>query len=95
MGQAERLDIPGFIKGINKEADPYTLEEGEVPEALNVDFGKRGEVERRDGFTRIDVPWEIELPPHRILTWRSDDDEFLLTMGSADRSVWIGSIYIA
>lgn len=95
MAEAQRLDIPGFVKGINKEADPYLLEEGEVPDAINVDFGQRGEVSRRDGFTRIDVPWETAIPEHRILSWASADDEFLLVLGNSDRKVWIGSIYVA
>jgi len=92
MAQAQRVDLAGFPKGINREVDPYLLEEGEVPEAVNVDFGARGEVSRRDGYTRIDSPFEMAIPEQRILTWASDDDEFLLALGSSDRSVWIGSL---
>lgn len=86
------LNLQGFPGGINKEADPYLLEETEVPDALNVDFGVRGEISRRNGYARIDSPYEIALAPHRIIHWATDDDEFLIALGSSDRMVWIGSM---
>ncbi len=89
--RVEALHLKGFPQGLNREADPYLLSETEVPNAVNVDFGPRGEITRRKGYGRIDEPLEVT-SMQRILTWRSDDNEFLLALGGTDRKVWIGSM---
>jgi hypothetical protein len=49
---------PGWVGGINRDADPYQLEPTESPDALNVDFGLRGAVSSRGGY----VEWD-DTPP--------------------------------
>lgn len=44
------FEIAGWIGGLNRESDPYRLEPSESPDALNVDFGLRGEVTKRLGY---------------------------------------------
>lgn len=45
------FELPGFVDGLNREADPYKLKPTESPDALNVDFGQRGEATKRKGYT--------------------------------------------
>jgi hypothetical protein len=90
--KVESLHLKGFPQGLNREVDPYLLGETEVPHAVNVDFGARGEIGRRNGYARIDFPWEMPSPEQRIISWESDDDHFLVVIGAPDRDVWIGSL---
>jgi hypothetical protein len=47
--------LPGWVNGLNRDADPYQLGVDESPDALNVDFGLRGSVSKRRGYTAWDV----------------------------------------
>jgi hypothetical protein len=48
----QSVDLKGWSGGLNREADPFLLEVTESPHALNVDFGLRGEVSKRKGYTK-------------------------------------------
>lgn len=48
------ITIPGFPKGLNTEADPVLLEEGESPLLENVEVDLGGAVRTRGGSTRHD-----------------------------------------
>lgn len=54
--EIKTLDLEGFVLGLNKDADPFQLTPQESPDALNVDFGLRGEVSKRMGYSRFDSP---------------------------------------
>lgn len=45
------IELKGWVGGLNRQADPYQLEETEVPDCINVDFGLRGSVSKRRGYT--------------------------------------------
>lgn len=47
----QAVELLGWVGGLNKEADPYQLQPDESPDALNVDFGVRGEVLKRKGYS--------------------------------------------
>ena len=49
----QSIQLPGFIGGLNKDADPYQLELEESPDCLNVDFGFRGSVSKRAGYESV------------------------------------------
>ena len=90
--QAETLDLKGFPKGLNRESDPYLLEEGEVPDALNVDFGSRGEVTRRDGYSRFDSPTDLTAKYQRIFTRSgTDGTEYIIVCGGSDSKMWVAA----
>lgn len=55
-GNIKTFTFEGFTGGLNRDADPYQLELTESPDALNVDFGIRGAVSKRDGYARYDSP---------------------------------------
>lgn len=46
----ESVDLKGWTGGLNRQADPFLLEPTEVPDAVNVDFGLRGEASKRKGY---------------------------------------------
>lgn len=48
--EIEEVELVGWVGGLNREADPYQLELNETPDALNVDFGLKGDVSKRDGY---------------------------------------------
>ena len=47
----ESLELKGWTGGLNRQADPFLLEIDEVPDAVNIDFGLRGEASKRKGYT--------------------------------------------
>ncbi len=47
----ESIRLPGFVGGLNTEADEFQLEADESPDCLNVDFGIRGAVSKRKGYS--------------------------------------------
>lgn len=49
--EIELIDIAGWQGGLNRDADPAQLEVDETPDALNVDFGLRGDVSKRSGYS--------------------------------------------
>ena len=92
MAKAEILDLTGFPKGLNRESDPYLLEPVEVPDALNVDFGSRGEVGRRDGYTRFDSPTDIATSSQRLVNRAGlDGTNYLIVLGGSDGKMWIAA----
>ena len=62
------IDLKGFTGGLNRDADPYQLEITESPDALDVDFGLRGAVSKRDGYSRFDSP-PVAATFRRIVAW--------------------------
>lgn len=61
------LTLPGWVKGLNRDADPSQLGVDESPDALNVDFGSRGSAAKRKGY----VGWDTTpvTVPRRMATW--------------------------
>jgi hypothetical protein len=51
----EIVAMNGYPGGLNKDAHVGRLEPTELPEALNVDIGLRGEVVKRKGYERFDT----------------------------------------
>lgn len=47
------ISLPGWDGGLNTEADEFQLEPNESPDCLNVEFGLRGAVSKRDGYTQF------------------------------------------
>ena len=47
------IQLPGFVGGLNTDADPYQLETNESPDCLNVDFKFRGAVAKRKGYSAV------------------------------------------
>lgn len=68
--------MKGWTGGLNREADPYLLELEEVPDAVNVDFGLRGEVSKRKGYTLISGDHQTAAASEFLWVWRK--------LGSAD-----------
>ena len=85
VAEVSTLKLPGFDGGLNADADPFQLEPNEVPDCSNVDFGLRGAVSKRRGFTQYDSP---ALTPfyRKAVAWQKrggshflvlvEDDEF-------------------
>jgi hypothetical protein len=48
------ITLPGWVKGLNRDGDPFQLELVESPDALNVDFLVRGAVKKRLGYDAYD-----------------------------------------
>ena len=46
----ESIDLKGWTGGLNRQADEFLLDPTEVPDAINVDFGLRGEASKRKGY---------------------------------------------
>lgn len=60
------MELKGWTGGLNREADPYQLADEEVPDCLNVDFGLRGAVSKRKGYS----PWaEHDTPIFKLVDW--------------------------
>lgn len=60
------IELKGWTGGLNRQADPYQLEDTEVPDCLNVDFGLRGSVAKRRGYTSYATDTETM---RKILEW--------------------------
>ena len=65
----ETIRLPGWTGGLNTDADPFQLETDEVSDAMNIVFGLRGAVSKRQGFTRYDSPNRAE-KFRRLASWR-------------------------
>lgn len=66
----QSVRLPGWVGGLNLDADQFQLEISESPDALNVDFGLRGAVSKRKGYTRYDNPVEANLF-RRLAAWNN------------------------
>ncbi len=53
VAEVTSIKGPGWTGGLNREGDPFQLEENESPDALNVDFGLRGAVSKRKGYSKF------------------------------------------
>lgn len=49
--QIRTISLPGWKGGLNRQADPYQLELDEVPDGVNVDYGLRGAISKRKGYS--------------------------------------------
>ena len=56
------ITLPGWVKGLNRDGDPFQLELTESPDALNVDFLVRGAVKKRKGYDSWDKATPSGLP---------------------------------
>ena len=51
--EIKSIRLPGWTGGLNTEADEFQLEPDESPNCENVEFGLRGAVRKRDGYTQF------------------------------------------
>lgn len=83
--------MKGWTGGLNREADPYLLDLEEVPDAINVDFGLRGEVSKRKGYTLVSSDHSTATASEYLWVWRKlgAADNYFTT----DRSgrIWWGA----
>lgn len=96
----QSLDLPGFTGGLNRDADPFQLEASESPDALNVDFGLRGAVSKRSGFSHVTttqaelnndiIVWDIQGGATKILAiaWDGDIWDYTGTPTEIDAVTW-------
>lgn len=75
--EIESMELKGWSGGLNREADPFLLEPTECPDAINVDFGLRGEVSKRKGYTE-----------HTTNTSTATAGEFLYAWQKLGQSDW-------
>lgn len=56
------IRLPGWDGGLNTEADEFQLEVNESPDCLNVEFGLRGAVSKRDGYSQYSnaTTWGVQ-----------------------------------
>ena len=66
----ETIRLPGWEGGLNADADPFQLEPNETPDCMNVDFGLRGAVSKRKGYSEYSVSLTDDI--RRLHTWRED-----------------------
>lgn len=67
------IEFPGWVGGLNREADPFQLEPTESPDALNVDFGLRGAVTKRTGYSKFSDDDLTSTPGIKIVGWTALD----------------------
>lgn len=81
------VDTKGWVKGLNREADPFQLDVEESPDCLDVDFGRRGAVSKRKGSTRFDTAGLADYQD-RIAYWqRLGGAAFLIVASDVDGSL--------
>ena len=84
------IDFPGWAKGLNRDADPSQLGVDESPDALNVDFGERGSVTRRRGYTAFSETI-INDTPRLMLSWNILGGTERMFYVAEDGSLFFGS----
>lgn len=67
--EIQAFQLPGWVGGLNNEADPYKLEPTESPDALNVDFGITGEVSKRLGYETFAADAAVS---DHLFNWRDN-----------------------
>ena len=73
----ETVRLPGWEGGLNADADPFQLEPSEVPDCINVEFGLRGAVSKRMGYTEYSVSLTDDI--RRLEVWRENTvDKWLI-----------------
>lgn len=65
------ITLPGWKLGLNKDADPYQLTEEETPDAQNVDFGPRGSVSKRKGYSPWSEAGSLVATPRAMESWKT------------------------
>lgn len=76
------IQLPGFVGGLNTDADPYQLETNESPDCMNVDFLFRGAVAKRAGYASVSTT-QTETN-RRIYSWQKQGGtEYLITLDEA------------
>jgi hypothetical protein len=63
--------LPGWRRGLNKDANATQLTEEESPEASNVDFGVRGSVSKRKGYSAWSEDAGLVDSPRAMLSWKT------------------------
>ncbi len=86
VAQYQAVQFKGFDSGLNKQVDSSRLELNELPEALNIRLGKRGEVILRSGYSRYDST--LTTDSSFIFPWREfGGDDHLIVVDLAG-AVW-------
>jgi hypothetical protein len=81
VSQAKLVQMEGYKGGLNKDADVARLSPDEMPEALNVIIGLRGEVTKRRGYVRFDtnlttrITWLHSWRDNQARSWLVGIDE--------------------
>lgn len=83
------IPITGWPRGLNREAFELQVNLDETPDAVNVVFGLRGEVERRDGWTRWDSGTETVAQLAVAYEPGSGTDKIIVV--EEDGGVWDGT----
>ena len=80
------IQLPGFIGGLNTDADPYQLEANESPDCMNVDFGFRGAVAKRKGYAAVTTTQTDQ--GVRIVDWQQQGGDHHLISVDDQGDVW-------
>lgn len=81
------VNTKGWARGLNREADPFQLDMDESPDCLDVDFGQRGAVSKRKGYTQYDTGG-LGGTQDRIVHWkRLGGSSYLIVASAADGSL--------
>lgn len=88
----ETLEMRGWAGGLNREADQFQLEMNETPDCLNVDFGDRGAVSKRKGYTKFSTsdPVGMTVGQH-LFVWRFLGGAEWLVYVASDGKVYVTS----
>ena len=86
VAKRQLVTIGGYLGGLNKDADPTRLEANEMPEALNVNIGPRGEILKRGGFKRHDT--NLTKRVVAMMNWRDTVSAEYLVCVLEDGAVW-------
>lgn len=82
--EVKSIRMPGWSGGLNTDADQFQLESDESPDAMNVDFGLRGAVSKRPGYSRYDSPVEANVFRY-VRAWNNrGGDHWLLALRDAE-----------
>lgn len=80
------IQLPGFVGGLNTDADPYQLEADESPDCLNVDFGFRGSVRKRKGYSSLTTTQTDQ--GVRIVDWKRQGGSHHLISVDDQGDIW-------
>lgn len=65
------INLPGWVGGLNREADPFQLDASESPDCVNVDFELRGAVTKRDGYSKHNGSNSTSTKGVALQAWRT------------------------
>lgn len=83
-----RVALSGFVKGVNFSADPTMLQPDEVADAADVDFGLRGDVRLRKGYTKWSTSDPAGMNVGRALFFYKNATDSFLILVDDDDEVW-------